>query len=100
MRYDGVMSYVKRLYPTDLKPREWRVMAQPLERAARPQRATFEPMLPKPEAKNGRWPLERWPFEGPGPLTGRPRVWSLCLILNAIFYVTRGGIAWRMKVAV
>jgi putative transposase len=27
---------------------------------------------------------------------GRPRTWSLCVILNAIFYVTRGGIAWRM----
>jgi len=93
VQYDGGMSYVKRLYPTDLKPREWRVMA--------PQRATFKSMLPKPEAKNGRWPLEAVrPVLGAGPLTGRPRVWSLCLILNAIFYVTRGGIAWRMKVAV
>lgn len=27
---------------------------------------------------------------------GRPRRWSLCAILNAIFYVTRGGISWRM----
>lgn len=27
---------------------------------------------------------------------GRPRAWSLREILNAIFYVLRGGIAWRL----
>ena len=27
---------------------------------------------------------------------GRPRKWSLCQIVNAIFYVTRSGCAWRM----
>ena len=28
--------------------------------------------------------------------TGRPRAWSLREIVNAIFYVMRGGIAWRL----
>ncbi len=28
--------------------------------------------------------------------TGRPRRWSLRLILNAIFYLVRSGCAWRM----
>jgi putative transposase len=27
---------------------------------------------------------------------GRPRAWSLCEILNAIFYVLRSGCAWRL----
>lgn len=27
--------------------------------------------------------------------TGRPRKWSLREIMNAIFYVMRGGIGWR-----
>ena len=27
---------------------------------------------------------------------GRPRKWPLCRILNAIFYITRSGCAWRM----
>jgi len=27
---------------------------------------------------------------------GRPRKWALCQIVNAIFYVTRSGCAWRM----
>jgi len=61
------MSYVQPTYPTDLKFSEWQAI---------------EPLLPKPEARGGR--------------TGRPRQWSLCLILNAIFYITRSGNAWRM----
>ena len=28
--------------------------------------------------------------------TGRPRSWSMREIINAIFYVLRGGIAWRL----
>ncbi len=28
--------------------------------------------------------------------TGRPRAWSLRLIVNGIFYLVRGGCAWRM----
>ena len=28
--------------------------------------------------------------------TGRPREWSLRLIVNGIFYLVRGGCAWRM----
>ena len=33
----------------------------------------------------------------PAPHTcGRPRQWSLREVLNAIFYVLRGGIAWRL----
>lgn len=27
--------------------------------------------------------------------TGRPRKWAMCESVNAIFYVLRGGIAWR-----
>ncbi len=38
----------------------------------------LEPLLPAP--KN----------------TGRPRKWSLRLIINGIFYLVRGGCAWRM----
>ena len=28
--------------------------------------------------------------------TGRPRTWPVREIVNAIFYVPRGGIAWRL----
>lgn len=38
----------------------------------------IEPLLPAPKS------------------TGRPREWSLRLIVNAIFYLVRGGCAWRM----
>ena len=38
----------------------------------------IEPFMPKPHAR------------------GRPRAWPLREILNAIFYVLRGGIAWRL----
>jgi transposase len=40
--------------------------------------ALIEPLLPEPHAR------------------GRPRRWSTREILNAIFYVLRGGIAWRL----
>jgi len=32
----------------------------------------------------------------PSSATGRPRMWSLREIMNAIFYVLRGGIGWRL----
>jgi putative transposase len=32
----------------------------------------------------------------PTPIGGRPRKWSLRTILDGIFYVVRGGCAWRM----
>lgn len=50
-------------FETDLRDREWNLIA---------------PMMPRP-AK-----------------TGRPRRWSLREIMNAIFYVMRGGIGWRL----
>src|SRR4051794_40096878 len=40
--------------------------------------ALIAPLLPEPHAR------------------GRPRRWSTREILNAIFYVLRGGIAWRL----
>jgi transposase len=40
--------------------------------------ALIEPLLPEPRAR------------------GRPRRWSCREILNGIFYVLRGGIAWRL----
>ena len=40
--------------------------------------ALIKPLLPEPRAR------------------GRPRRWSTREILNAIFYVLRGGIAWRL----
>jgi len=36
------------------------------------------------------------PLLPPDRPTGRPRKWSLREILNGIFYVLRGGIAWRL----
>ena len=36
-----------------------------------------------------------FPFLPPEAPVGRPRKWSLREILNGIFYVLRGGIAWR-----
>ncbi|MFC4424849.1 IS5 family transposase [Deinococcus navajonensis] len=36
------------------------------------------------------------PLLPPDRSTGRPRKWSLREILNGIFYVLRGGIAWRL----
>ena len=40
--------------------------------------ALIEPLMPKPKQR------------------GRPWAWSLREILNAIFYVLRGGVAWRL----
>jgi transposase len=40
--------------------------------------ALIEPLLPEPHAR------------------GRPRRWPTREILNVIFYVLRGGIAWRL----
>ena len=43
---------------------------------------------------------EEWrviePHLPPAKRTGRPRAWPLREIVNAIFYVMRGGIAWRL----
>lgn len=36
------------------------------------------------------------PYLPPAKPTGRPRAWPMCEIVNAIFYVLRGGIAWRL----
>jgi len=36
------------------------------------------------------------PLLPPAKKTGRPRAWPLREIVNAIFYVMRGGIAWRL----
>jgi putative transposase len=36
------------------------------------------------------------PYLPPPKTTGRPRAWSMREIVNAIFYVLRGGIAWRL----
>ncbi len=43
-----------------------------------PEWALIEPLMPEPNAR------------------GRPREWPLREIINAIFYVLRGGISWRM----
>ena len=40
--------------------------------------ALIEPLMPQPAAR------------------GRPRAWSMREILNAVFYVLRGGITWRL----
>jgi putative transposase len=56
----------KRRYPTDLTDRQW---------------AIIEPLLPVADPK------------GPG---GRPPKHSKREIVNAIFYITRAGCAWRM----
>jgi transposase len=40
--------------------------------------AVIEPLMPAPSAR------------------GRPRAWPLREIINAIFYVLRGGVAWRL----
>ena len=40
--------------------------------------ALIEPLMPKPKVR------------------GRPWAWPLREILNAIFYVLRGGVAWRL----
>lgn len=43
---------------------------------------------------------EEWrviePHLPPAKTTGRPRAWPMREIVNAIFYVMRGGIAWRL----
>jgi transposase len=36
------------------------------------------------------------PYLPPPKPSGRPRAWPMCEIVNAIFYVLRGGIAWRL----
>ena len=36
------------------------------------------------------------PFLPPPARTGRPRQWPMREIMNAVFYVLRGGIAWRL----
>ena len=57
------MAKSKQAYPTDLKDKEFDVIA---------------PYLPA------------------SPATGRPREHAWRTILNAIFYLTRSGCAWRM----
>jgi putative transposase len=42
------------------------------------KRAVLEPLLPEPA------------------LVGRPAQWPMREIVNAIFYILRGGIPWRM----
>jgi putative transposase len=44
---------------------------------------------------DGEWRLIE-PYLPPPLRLGRPRAWSLREIVNAIFYVLRGGIAWRL----
>ena len=43
---------------------------------------------------------EEWrviePHLPPARATGRPRAWPMREIVNAIFYVLRGGMAWRL----
>ena len=41
-------------------------------------------------------PSCRWPRLPPFDKLRRPRAWPLREILNAIFYVLRGGIRWRL----
>ena len=36
------------------------------------------------------------PFMPPPAKTGRPRLWTMREIMNAIFYVLRAGCAWRL----
>jgi transposase len=36
------------------------------------------------------------PFMPPAAKTGRPRLWTMREIMNAIFYVLRAGCAWRL----
>jgi len=43
----------------------------------------------------GKWHLIR-PLFPPASKRGRPRAWPIRQIVDAIFYVVRGGIAWRM----
>lgn len=44
---------------------------------------------------DAEWRLMK-PHLPPPKTTGRPRAWPLREIVNAIFYVLRGGIAWRL----
>jgi putative transposase len=43
---------------------------------------------------DGEWEIIA-PFMPPPAKTGRPREWAMREIMNAIFYVLRGGCAWR-----
>jgi len=44
---------------------------------------------------DGEWAVIEPLMPAPSP-RGRPRAWSLREIINAIFYVLRGGVAWRL----
>jgi len=44
---------------------------------------------------NAEWEILA-PFMPPPARTGRPREWPMREIMNAIFYVLRGGISWRL----
>ncbi len=44
---------------------------------------------------DGEWALIA-PFMPPPARTGRPRLWTMREIMNAIFYVLRAGCAWRL----
>jgi transposase len=43
----------------------------------------------------GEWRIIE-PHLPPAKALGRPRTWPMCEIVNAIFYVLRGGIPWRL----
>jgi transposase len=65
-----------------IRPRQLR--AHRRRRTARPQRLTDE-----------EWRVIE-PHLPPARTTGRPRAWPMREIVNAIFYVLRGGMAWRL----
>jgi transposase len=47
------------------------------------------------DVTDAEWALIE-PLLPPPPKCGRPRFWPMREIMNAIFYVLRGGIAWRL----
>ena len=47
------------------------------------------------DLSDAEWALIEPLMPAPNP-RGRPRAWPLREIVNAIFYVLRGGIAWRL----
>ena len=53
-----------------------------------------DPKYPS-DLTDDQWQLIQ-PLIPPGPPGGRDRRTSMCAVVNAIFYINRGGCAWRM----
>jgi transposase len=77
--------------PITLWPRSERLMWTPVTRRQHSRTG----LRYETDLTDAEWAVIE-PLLPPPPKRGRPRFWPMREIMNAIFYVLRGGIAWRL----